>query len=104
MREFMTTEGSSNQQRAAYLDGLRGCAAVMVLLGHLAMMVWPATLVAEVDPPGTPDWQLALAASPLSAIWDGRLAVSIFFVLSGYVLTAATLNRPLSFPALAAKR
>ena len=100
----MTTQTSNNQQRAAHLDGLRGCASVMVLLGHLAMMVWPATLVAETYPAGTPDWQLTLAASPLSAIWDGRLAVSIFFVLSGYVLTAATISRPLSFPALACKR
>jgi peptidoglycan/LPS O-acetylase OafA/YrhL len=45
-----------------------------------------------------------LAASPLSVLWDGRLAVDIFFILSGYVLTAAVTERPMSFPALAAKR
>jgi peptidoglycan/LPS O-acetylase OafA/YrhL len=76
----------------------------MVLIGHLIMMVWPATLVTEVYPPGAPAWQLMVAASPVSALWDGRLAVSIFFILSGYVLTAAVIARPLSFAALAGKR
>ena len=76
----------------------------MVLFAHLIMMVWPSLVTAETYPAGTPDWQRALAASPLSALWDGRLAVDIFFVLSGYVLTAAVAERSTGFPALAAKR
>jgi peptidoglycan/LPS O-acetylase OafA/YrhL len=76
----------------------------MVMIGHLVMMVWPSLLVAEISPPATPVWQLDLAASPLSALWDGRLAVAIFFVLSGYVLTSAVTARRASFMALAGKR
>lgn len=98
------TESSPRSQRVDHLDGLRGVAACTVLFGHLVMMVWPATLAAELHPAGTPGWQLALAASPWSALWDGRLAVSVFFVLSGYVLTAAGAAHPLSFVALAGKR
>jgi len=102
--DLMKTGRPHTTQRLLHLDGLRGCAALVVLLGHLVMMVWPATLAAEVHPAGIPAWQLAIAASPLSVLTDGRLAVSIFFILSGYVLTAAVLARPLSFPALAGKR
>jgi peptidoglycan/LPS O-acetylase OafA/YrhL len=101
---LMKTGQPHPKQRLLHLDGLRGCAALVVLLGHLVMMAWPSTLVAEVYPADTPAWQLDVAASPLSVLTDGRLAVSIFFILSGYVLTAAVLARPLSLPALAGKR
>jgi peptidoglycan/LPS O-acetylase OafA/YrhL len=83
---------------------LRGCAALVVLLGHLVTMVWPALVVTEIHSSTMPGWQMAVAASPLSVLWDGRLAVSIFFILSGYVLTSASIARPLGFPALAGKR
>jgi peptidoglycan/LPS O-acetylase OafA/YrhL len=76
----------------------------MVLFGHLVKMVQPSLVTAETYPAGTPVWQHALAASPLSVLWDGRLAVDIFFVLSGYVLTAAVTERRMTFPALATKR
>jgi peptidoglycan/LPS O-acetylase OafA/YrhL len=100
----MTIEEQTDRQRAPYLDGLRGVAALMVMVGHLVMMVWPSLLVTEVFPVSTPAWQLGLAASPLSALWDGRLAVSVFFILSGYVLTSAATARRAGFPALAGKR
>lgn len=100
----MTTSERKTLARAPHLDGLRGWAAVTVLIGHLAMMVWPSVLVSERYALSTPSWQLGLAASPLSAFWDGRLAVSIFFVLSGYVLTSAVTARQSSFVALAGKR
>jgi len=76
----------------------------MVLFGHLVRVVWPSVLTAETYPAATPAWQHTLAASPVSVLWDGRLAVDIFFVLSGYVLTAAVTERRMTFPALATKR
>jgi peptidoglycan/LPS O-acetylase OafA/YrhL len=100
-RTAFSHEASSRQ---AHLDGLRGCSAIMVLLNHLVMMVWPGTVLTEIHPPGTPIWQLAVAASPASILWDGRLAVSVFFILSGYVLTAAVLPQPMTLPALVVKR
>jgi peptidoglycan/LPS O-acetylase OafA/YrhL len=95
---------SPSAERLPYLDGLRGCAALVVLAGHLVTMVWPALVVTEIHPSTMPGWQVAVAASPLSVLWDGRLAVSIFFILSGYVLTTAMIARPISLPALAGKR
>lgn len=68
-------------QRIHYLDGLRGWAALFVLFHHLLLAF-------------APDGQeSALHNSPLSAplgfLTDGPLAVAIFFILSGIVLTAA---------------
>lgn len=67
--------------RIQYLDGLRGWAALFVLFHHLLLAF-------------APDGQeSALHASPVAAplgfLTDGPLAVAIFFVLSGIVLTAA---------------
>lgn len=103
-RQRMEQKTSYPSQRLAYLDGLRGVAACMVLFGHLVRIVWPSLLTAETYPVATLAWQRTLAASPLSVLWDGRLAVDIFFVLSGYVLTAAVTERPMVFAALATKR
>lgn len=56
--------------REKYLDGLRGWAAVAVVLHHLGLVLWP-------------NW--APGFQPLFS--DGSFAVFIFFVLSGYVLS-----------------
>lgn len=63
-------------QRVEFLDSIRGLAALAVLLGHsLASYKWPLGTV----------WffNLPLAHSP----FDGKAAVAMFFVLSGFVLS-----------------
>jgi peptidoglycan/LPS O-acetylase OafA/YrhL len=52
-----------NPDRKPYLDGLRGVAAVVVFIGHLLLALFDAF------------W-----------IFNGRAAVCVFFVLSGFVL------------------
>lgn len=56
--------------REIYLDGLRGWAAVIVVLCHTGNVLWPT-------------WRPLLY--PLFT--DGSLSVFVFFVLSGYVLS-----------------
>lgn len=60
--------------RESYLDGLRGWAAIAVVLHHLLHI----TIF--------PGWRNYLPAIPFFA--DGTFAVFVFFVLSGYVLSA----------------
>ena len=70
--------------RLIELDGLRGLAAVVVLIHHILETV-PA--LAEVGarpgvvPTGT--FNRILTQSPLHLLWAGHEAVLIFFVLSG---------------------
>ena len=73
--------------RLDHLDGLRGVAAVAVVIFHLmsALMPW---LVAEQQPGA--HW---LAYTPFAVLWNGTFAVSVFFVLSGFVVTNATLRK-----------
>jgi peptidoglycan/LPS O-acetylase OafA/YrhL len=68
--------------RKPYLDGLRGCAACVVLFGHLAIAL----------------------NSPLLGLFNGNAAVCVFFVLSGYVLTDLSRRSDLTFPAQALRR
>ncbi|QDO97195.1 acyltransferase [Ferrovibrio terrae] len=78
---FNPGKAFSDMQRIQYLDGLRGWAALFVLFHHLLLAFAPDGR------------ESALHTSPVSAplgfLTDGPLAVAIFFILSGIVLTAA---------------
>jgi peptidoglycan/LPS O-acetylase OafA/YrhL len=71
--------------RKAYLDGLRGAAACMVLLGHLSIA-------------------LAIQLGPLRIFANGNFGVCIFFILSGYVLASLAQNSTLSLSAQTIRR
>ncbi|MFD1720133.1 acyltransferase family protein [Amnibacterium endophyticum] len=83
-------------ERLSSLDGLRGVAAVVVLVHH-ALLTVPLLARAYADsgasvPEGTLAWWLAY--SPLHLAWAGREAVFLFFVLSGVVVTLPALRSP----------
>jgi peptidoglycan/LPS O-acetylase OafA/YrhL len=70
------------------LEALRGVAAVMVLLHHFLLVVAPRLHGRQF-----PDDPIALVRTPLYALVNGTAAVSIFFVLSGFVLTFRALEQ-----------
>jgi peptidoglycan/LPS O-acetylase OafA/YrhL len=73
---------ASPSGKLAELDGLRGVAALVVVLWHFAFAFLPARIgiVPDFDPAA------GLVGSPAFALIDGPGAVMLFFVLSGYVL------------------
>lgn len=66
------------------LDGLRGIAALVVVLHHCALTLpGPAAQYRDPDPSAPWAW---LAYTPAHLLWAGGEAVLVFFVLSGLVL------------------
>ncbi len=77
--------------RIAALDGLRGVAALVVVINH-CLLVWSVLAGPEYTEEPIPGGNFAwwLTHTPLHLFWAGAEAVCLFFVLSGLVLTLAT--------------
>jgi peptidoglycan/LPS O-acetylase OafA/YrhL len=78
-------------------EGLRGLAAVNVFFAHFFLAFFPLGFVhffPWVAQPGAQGGitEKLLSLPFLSALWNGRFPVCIFFVLSGYVLTRGFLR------------
>lgn len=72
----------ANRGKLIELEALRGVAAVIVMLHHFLVVVAP-----RLHGRNFPDDPIALVRTPLFALVNGTAAISIFFVLSGFVLT-----------------
>lgn len=81
--------------RITELDGLRGLAALIVVLCHTILII-PALARADffAADVGSGSFIWLLAYTPIHFLWDGTAAVSIFFVLSGLVLTLSVSAAP----------
>lgn len=73
--------------RILAFDGLRGVAAAIVVVFHyLCMVHWQYVPGLSVDAP-------AISHSPLGILWAGHFSVTVFFVLSGFVMATASDRR-----------
>lgn len=72
-------------RRIGSLDGLRGVAALIVVLYH-CLLVTPSLWDQIAGQPVRNTAQWILAYTPIRIVWAGGEAVWIFFVLSGFVL------------------
>ncbi|HTQ08839.1 MAG TPA: acyltransferase [Fimbriimonadaceae bacterium] len=71
---------SSPHERLAFIEGLRGVAALYVVFTHFGSMIDPSHLAGTRSK--VPDWMQSI----LHPLWYGHLAVAAFIVLSGYCL------------------
>lgn len=74
--------------RISSLDGLRGIAALIVLIHHSLLTIPVLAAPYYSGSPaesGTIAWWMI--HTPLHLLWEGKAAVYIFFILSGFVLT-----------------
>jgi peptidoglycan/LPS O-acetylase OafA/YrhL len=78
----------TKSDRIVHLDGLRGIAALVVVLSHIAAGFMPA-LYFGAEGQTAPNWHAAFATSPLFVVINGSFAVYVFFVLSGFVIAAS---------------
>ncbi len=72
-----------------------GVASVSVFLGHLIIAFWPV-LYCPGHPllANYPKWAAAIADGPGRVLYDGQYAVTLFFLLSGFVLSLAHFRNP----------
>ena len=69
-------------------DAIRGIAAMMVVVAHIAVAFYPGIYWREGPQwDATPVWWQYLVKFFISRLWSGYRAVVIFFVLSGFVLS-----------------
>ncbi|WP_285619287.1 acyltransferase [Kineosporia sp. NBRC 101677] len=80
----MTSATATPSVRLHSLDGLRGLAAAIVVVHHALM----ANAVLYDHSATWPSWSWVALHTPAYLLWAGAEAVTLFFVLSGFVLAA----------------
>ena len=93
-------EPGGDKKKLAHLDGLRGLAAVVVVISHFANAFLPASVFGNAAKAHFA-LEKTIYSSPLQLLVAGNFAVCIFFALSGYVLSHKFFNTKDAFHARA---
>jgi len=68
------------------LEGVRGIAALAVVLWHFLYAFYPALTIGKISLAHT-SYEKYIYGTPFAVIFSGTFAVAIFFILSGFVLS-----------------
>ena len=82
----MTIKDNTLRHRIGFLDGLRGLAALYVMLGHARWLLWEGFSEGFVHHPERYSLPGKIAAYASLSLYYGHQAVIFFFVLSGFVI------------------
>lgn len=77
-----------SQRRSLVLDGVKGIAILIVLIHHFALAFYPSIIGGISGQLNTKSGiELFLYKTPFSIFFAGYFSVSIFFIITGYILT-----------------
>jgi peptidoglycan/LPS O-acetylase OafA/YrhL len=80
--------GRPGADKLVCFEAIRGLASLAVLVGHVLLGFWPGLYFRQgLGWDEFPAWLQVLARFPGRFLWDGPMAVALFFVLSGFVLS-----------------
>jgi peptidoglycan/LPS O-acetylase OafA/YrhL len=87
--------GPAVDPKLGCFEALRGLCAVTVIVNHIIMCFWPAFLCRELYAlDQSPWWLRTLNRLPSKFVeWNGQVAIAIFFILSGFVLSLAFFHK-----------
>lgn len=91
------------RDRLKYLDGMRGIAALIVVMHH-GILLFTFGLYSGNPLQSKFPWDMWLAKQPFVLFFAGNFSVAVFFLLSGFVLSHVFLRSASGPLALAAKR
>jgi len=87
----------SNQTTAtintSILNGIRGLAALYVLVGHARWLLWEGYSGGYLEHPETYNWFTKILVYIFSIFGKGHVAVILFFVLSGFVIHYSSIRQ-----------
>jgi peptidoglycan/LPS O-acetylase OafA/YrhL len=84
----MSTPNRAGADKLECFEAIRGLASLAVLIGHLMLAFWPELYIGARDVPAEyPRLVRQFALSPLKIVFDSQFAVTVFFLLSGFVLS-----------------
>jgi peptidoglycan/LPS O-acetylase OafA/YrhL len=78
-------------KKLLYLEGLRGVAAIAVVLSHFIQYFYPRILNSGAVAHN--DFEYWISDYPINILYNGNFSVCLFFVLSGYVLSIKFLQK-----------
>lgn len=77
-----------NREETAYLDGMKGCACIIVFIMHFVGTFYPAVFNGAVFTSHLPNgFDASLTQTPALSLINGRLMVGVFMVISGMIMT-----------------
>lgn len=74
------------KQKVVYLEGIRGAAAFIVVLAHFFQVFLPSVFEGRGDIVHFA-FETPASKTPINLLFNGNFSVTLFFVLSGYVLS-----------------
>lgn len=92
---------SVNRQYLHSVDHIRAFAAILIVIYHGLFALAPTMLD---QPPFSPSWRPETRSPLLAVVYEGHTAVTLFMVLSGFILTLGVLGREVSFGRFMANR